>query len=239
MLASLCATSLMRCIGAKNITFVSLTLATGACFILGKENLEEEEISLIDTGNETTSNILNTLMTFTDSAIFGYLLICISIAFLTIASLEEVLSGTENKLLRTKFIEASNMHLFVESALMVHAIVQIAHVVGPILGGLINTVVGMPQACMMMGYFGAASLVFFLIFGLFVYCTVHQENTLALRDDEDFTPPGRTDNMNPGGILSHSQFSGEWGAKAEPDFAGEQQSARDQTVQRLLEIGIG
>ena len=60
MLASLCATSLMRCIGAKNITFVSLTLATGACFILGKENLEEEEISLIDTISEA-SLIINYL----------------------------------------------------------------------------------------------------------------------------------------------------------------------------------
>ena len=43
MLASLCATTFMRCIGPKNITFVSLTLATGACFILGKGNLAEEE----------------------------------------------------------------------------------------------------------------------------------------------------------------------------------------------------
>ena len=163
----------MRCFGAKNITFVSLALATGACFILGKENLAEEETKIIDTGNETTSNILNSLIQFSDSAIFGYLLICVSIALLTIASLEEVLSGTENKLLRTKFIEASNMHLFVESAMMVHAIVQIAHVIGPILGGLLNTLVGMTSSCVIMGYFGAGTLFFYLIFALFVYCTVH------------------------------------------------------------------
>ena len=123
LLASLCASSLMRCIGAKNITFLSLALATGACFILGRENLAEEEEQVIDTGNQTTTNILQTLVAFSDSAIFGYLLICVSIAFLTIASLEEVLQGTENKLVSTKFIEASNMHLFVESVLMVHAIV--------------------------------------------------------------------------------------------------------------------
>ena len=143
LLASLCATTLMRCIGPKNITFLSLILATGACFIIARENLAEEELAPIDTGNETTSNILNTLVQFSDSAIFGYLLICVSIAFLTIASLVEVQSGTENRLLRTKFNEASD-YLFVESALMVHAIVQIAHVIGPILGGLINTAVGMP-----------------------------------------------------------------------------------------------
>ena len=117
-------------------------------------------------------------MQFSDSAIFGYLLICVSIAFLTIASLVEVQSGTENKLLRTKY-EASD-YLFVESALMVHAIVQIAHVIGPILGGLINSYSGMPEACMVMGYVGATSLVFYLIFALYVYCTVYHENTLSL-----------------------------------------------------------
>ena len=155
------------------------------------------------------------MIQFTDNAIFGYLLICVSIAFLTIASLEEVLSGTENKLLRTKFIEASNMHLFVESAMMVHAIVQLAHVIGPILGGLINTFVGMTSACVIMGYFGAASLVFYLFFALYVYCTVHHENSLALQeDDEDFASQhqglGRTDVMNPGGIMTNnSQCSGD------------------------------
>ena len=141
---------------------------------------------MIDTGNETTSNILNTLVQFSDSAIFGYLLICVSIAFLTIASLVEVQSGTENKLLRTKY-EASD-YLFVESALMVHTIVQIAHIVGPILGGLINTFVGMPEACSIMGYVGATSLVFYLIFALYVYCTVYHENTLSLHlaEETDF-----------------------------------------------------
>ena len=217
LLASLCATTLMRCIGAKNITFVSLALATGACFILGKEDLSQEDTQNVDTGNQTASNILNSLLQFADNAIFGYLLICVSIAFLTIASLEEVLSGTENKLLRTKFIEASNMHLFVESAMMVHAIMQLAHVIGPILGGLINTLVGMTSACVIMGYFGAGALVFYLIFALFVYCTVHQENTLALRDDEDFISQqqgvGRTDVMNPGGLMTNSQYSGEQAAE--------------------------
>ena len=142
------------------------------------------------------------------------MLICVSIAFLTIASLEEVLSGTENKLLRTKFIEASNMHLFVESAMMVHAIVQLAHVIGPILGGLINTFVGMKSACVIMGYFGAGSLVFYLVFALYVYCTVHRENSLALREDENedefASQHRRTDVMNPGGLMTNnSQCSGD------------------------------
>ena len=129
--------------------------------------------------------IVNTLLNLVDRDIIGYLLICISIAFLTISSLEEVLAGTENALLRTKFIEASNMHLFVESALMVHALVQIAHVVGPILGGMINSAVGMSKACTLLGYVGVGALVIYQALALWVFCTIHQENNLALRDEAD------------------------------------------------------
>lgn len=57
---------------------------------------------------------------FTDNVIAGYLLIVIATALLTVASLEEVLSGTEYKLLRTKFVNASKIHLFVESTFMVY-----------------------------------------------------------------------------------------------------------------------
>ena len=70
-------------------------------------------------------------------------MICIAIAFLTISSIEEVLTGTENKLLRTKFNDASNIHLFVESAFLVIALVRVAHVIGPVTGGLVNTQLGM------------------------------------------------------------------------------------------------
>ena len=45
---------------------------------------------------------------------------------------------------------------------------------------------------------------------------------------------GRTDNMNPGGVLTHSQYSGNFAVAA-----AEHQSARHQTIQRLFEIGIG
>ena len=34
-IASLCGQRLIHCIGSKRITFVSLALATGACFIIG------------------------------------------------------------------------------------------------------------------------------------------------------------------------------------------------------------
>ena len=111
----------MKCLGAKSITFVSLALATGACFILGNtKDVVKGKVEIEGYPNLTA--LIRTLLFFSDSAIGGYLLICIAIAFLTVASLEEVLNGTENTLLRTKFSKASNLHLFVESAFMVHAL---------------------------------------------------------------------------------------------------------------------
>ena len=116
-------------------------------------------------------------------------MICIAIAFLTVASLEEVLNGTENTLLRTKFSKASNLHLFVESAFMVHALMQMANVFGPILGGLINTAVGMQGACEKMGIVGIYAMGIYLILALIVSCTVHKENDLSL--DVRMTPAHR------------------------------------------------
>ena len=116
-------------------------------------------------------------------------MICIAIAFLTVASLQEVLNGTENTLLRTKFSTASNLHLFVESAFMVHALMQMANVFGPILGGLINTAVGMQEACVKMGLFGIAAIGIYFLLAIFVNCTVYKENDLSL--DLRMTPKGR------------------------------------------------
>ena len=111
---------------------------------------------------------------FSDNAIAGYLLICLAIAFLTIASVEEVLSGTAYKLLQTKFIEASRMHLFVESALYVNGLVMLAYMFGPILGGVINTAVGMSKTCISMGVTGSICLFFYFVFSIIVHCiTIH------------------------------------------------------------------
>ena len=151
-LASLGGSNLLRWIGAKKITFLSLALATGACYILSKEpdsasESSESQLIKID-GNEKLTQAIRYALFYSDSAIAGYSLICVSIALLTIASLEEVLSGTENKLLKTKFNEASNLHLFVESTYIVICLIQLMHVVGPVFGGLLNTLNGsMSMTC--------------------------------------------------------------------------------------------
>ena len=161
---------------------------------------------------------------FTDGAISGYLLICISAAFMTIASLEEVLAGTENKILHTKFVDASNMHLFVESAFLVHSLVLAAHVIGPIVGGLINSFEGMPTTCMDMGIFGCVCLGLYAIGAIFVWCTVHRENQLSLREmDIDQNVAGEVFNDNVRMISNSTN--------------GDQQ--QDQDESRLLSSPIG
>ena len=147
----------------------------------GELQVDNHEIDEL-TSSEMIAKLLKAAIFFTDGAISGYLLICVSIAFLTIASLEEVLAGTENKILHTKFVDASNMHLFVESAFLVHSLILAAHVIGPIMGGAINTMEGMQDTCIDMGIFGSVCLVIYLVFAIFVWCTVHRENHLSLRE---------------------------------------------------------
>ena len=120
-LAALMAERIKTWIGARTITFASLAMATGACFVLSYDT-QNTDTDLDVRNKNAASAFAFTALYIYDNAIFGYLLICLSIAFLTIASLDEVLRGTENKLLRTKFDRASNMHLFVESAFMVYVL---------------------------------------------------------------------------------------------------------------------
>ena len=116
---------------------------------------------------------------FTDNAIVGWLLIVIATAFLTIAALEEVLAGTENKLVRTKFMNASKTHLFVESTFMVYSVLQFAHIIGPITGGLINTDYTMARTCTIMGLLGITATTFYFVFAIWVHLTI-DDNTLSL-----------------------------------------------------------
>mmetsp|Transcript_42874 Transcript_42874/g.56697 ORF Transcript_42874/g.56697 Transcript_42874/m.56697 type:complete len:185 (+) Transcript_42874:647-1201(+) len=173
----------MACTGPKRFTTLSLILATGACFLLGLEaNLDQKDKDPVDPSETGMRRAIDTIVMLADNAILGYMLILISIALLTIASLEEVLSGTENKLLRTKFVNASNLHLFVESTFMVYAIVQFAHIIGPIIGGMLNTELGMAKSCQMMGWIGAFAIFLYLGFALWVHCTLYEENTISLTD---------------------------------------------------------
>lgn len=78
---------------------------------------------------------------------------------------------------------------------MVHSLVQVAAVIGPIMGGAINTMQGMQQTCLIMGIVGAASLIVYLLFAIFVWCTVHHENDLPRNLGQEDQEEEEEDNL--------------------------------------------
>ena len=61
------------------------------------------------------------------------------------------------------------MHLFVESALYVNALVQLSYCFGPIIGGVINSAAGMSKTCITMGVTGSICLVIYLVLSILVH----------------------------------------------------------------------
>ena len=128
---------------------------------------------------------LEGVLFYYDGAIAGYLLICIAAAFLSTASFQEVMSGTEQRLIRTKFKDTSGSQLFSQAAFIVQALITFAFIGGPVLGGCLNDAVGIEEACLTMSIIGAGFLIYYTIGGIFVHFTSHQENTLNLDESID------------------------------------------------------
>lgn len=80
----------MEYLGSKTITFIALALATGGCYVLSLESAKDNfDVTKDDKIDPIMIAIKNSLTA--DYAIAGYLLICTSIAFLTSATLDEVM----------------------------------------------------------------------------------------------------------------------------------------------------
>lgn len=61
---------------------------------------------------------------------------------------------------------------------------------GPIIGGIINTELGMAKTCNVMGQIGVGTVFLYLVFSFWVWCTVHEENDLrdlniSMRDEDE------------------------------------------------------
>ena len=95
------------------------------------------------------------------------------------------MSGTEDTLIRTKFKDNTGQQLFCEAAFIVQALITVAFICGPIIGGFLNDTFGMRNACLYMAFFGAGFLCVYTIGGIFVYCTSYNENLINLNDSHD------------------------------------------------------
>lgn len=112
---------------------------------------------------------------------------------------------------------ASNLHLFVESAFMVYNTVQFAHIVGPILGGYVNAQFGMSKTCVIMGWVGASAILIYILFALFVYCTVHHENNISLNLPDEVN--ALDDNQKTGRLDTISMMFEEEKSAKDPETA--------------------
>lgn len=105
----------------------------------------------------------------------GYLLICVSAAFIAAASFEEVMSSTEQRLMLTRFRLASGYQLFIETATIVQGIIQLAFVIGPIIGGYLSDKFEAKNACTILAVIGINFVVLYAIFALIVHCLAKGE----------------------------------------------------------------
>lgn len=100
----------------------------------------------------------------------GYLLICVSAAFIAAASFEEVMNSTEQRLMMTRFRLASGYQLYIETATIVQGIIQFAFVIGPIIGGYLSDKYEAKNACTILAVVGMNFVVLYAIFALIVHC---------------------------------------------------------------------
>ena len=88
-LATLVSVYVMKCIGSKIITWLAIALAIQACVILSKApKIDRNDTNFLNLGDswQWLEKPLEGVIFYYDGAIAGYLLICISAAFLSNAS---------------------------------------------------------------------------------------------------------------------------------------------------------
>ena len=101
-------------------------------------------------------------------------------AFLTTSATEEVLTGTENKLLSTKYVNWSNLHLSVEYSFIVYALVHaVCQCRSTINFGLINSGMSMAQISQIISKAGADKVSVYLAVAILVHCTEYEERRFS------------------------------------------------------------
>ena len=185
--ATLVSVHAMKFFGPKVITWFALSFNVAGCFLIGlhAKNVDSSgELKDYDP-NGWFERPIESLMFYYDGAIAGYLLICITAAFLSTASFREVMAGTEATLKRTKFKDNTGIELFCEVGFIVQSLVSVGFILGPVIGGYRNDGVGMHKTCISMGLFAASYLALYTGFATFVHCTTPPEMVVNLNESAD------------------------------------------------------
>ena len=92
------------------------------------------------------------------------------------------MSGTEDRLIMTKFKDSSGSQLFCKAAFIVQALITIVFICGPIIGGFLNDAFGMHDSCLKMAIFGVVFLLLYTGASIYVYCTSYNDDMISLDD---------------------------------------------------------
>ena len=184
--ATLVSVHAMKFFGPKVITWFALSFNVAGCFLIGihAKNVAPAELKDYDY-SKWFEKPIESLMFYYDGAIAGYLLICITAAFLSTASFREVMAGTEATLKRTKFKDNTGIELFCEVGFIVQSLVSVGFILGPVIGGYRNDSVGIHKTCVSMGLFAASYLALYTVFATFVHCTTPPEMVVNLHESVD------------------------------------------------------
>ena len=184
--ATLVSVHAMKFFGPKVITWFALSLNVAGCVLIGihAKNVRPDA-ELKDTEKPWFENPIESLLFYYDGAIAGYLLICITAAFLSTASFREVMAGTEATLKRTKFKDNTGIELFCEVGFIVQSLVTVGFIFGPVIGGYLNDSVGIHKTCISMALFAAGYLALYTVFATFVHCTTPPEMVVNLNESSD------------------------------------------------------
>ena len=105
-LASLLSIYILEILGPKKITWVALVLAVTACALLSEADSKGAKTHVSEHFSKKMfylDTLAKSFVFYFDGAAAGYLLVCISAAFLSTACFQEVMNGTEEKLSVTRF----------------------------------------------------------------------------------------------------------------------------------------
>ncbi len=113
--ATLVAKSLLNCVGTKTLCFMSLLVGAIGCILIGNPR-EYDKTVLPESQREVFNTLVHILIQFYDGKFGGYLMICISAAFMAVSVFEEVFESTGVQLMKTRFRLANGQQLYIETA---------------------------------------------------------------------------------------------------------------------------
>ena len=147
--------------GVRVFTLIALAISAASCFVMQ---------------HQMTFPFQND---FWNMTLIFYLLMGFGVAFLTFSCFDEIMNGMKEKMMRSMWYNITSkeggMVVYVQTACTVQLVIQLALIVGPLIGGALhdrNT----KYTCQKMGYFAITYTAFYFIVAVLLYCFPAKQN---------------------------------------------------------------